>query len=230
MILKNLELRLILNMFSNIINLPKNIRYRFLISFFNRIFSSCYIPVLPIYMSGYISSSEVSLALALILCLNILGNFIGGVLGDNYNLKQLIALIRGIETIIFVSLAVCIWASINIWTIIILFSLVTFTSSLRVPLFDMLVFNAVSSENQNYVFSLSYWINNIGFSVGYLLSAFVFKGNMFSIICMGIIVNIISIPAINSLEDDYTSQSKSNVKANLIEVIKIYQNKKFIIF
>ncbi|TXG07726.1 MFS transporter, partial [Listeria monocytogenes] len=47
MILKNLELRLILNMFSNIINLPKNIRYRFLISFFNRIFSSCYIPVLP---------------------------------------------------------------------------------------------------------------------------------------------------------------------------------------
>ncbi|EAE0108209.1 MFS transporter, partial [Listeria monocytogenes] len=172
----------------------------------------------------------VSLALALILCLNILGNFIGGVLGDNYNLKQLIALIRGIETIIFVSLAVCIWASINIWTIIILFSLVTFTSSLRVPLFDMLVFNAVSSENQNYVFSLSYWINNIGFSVGYLLSAFVFKGNMFSIICMGIIVNIISIPAINSLEDDYTSQSKSNVKANLIEVIKIYQNKKFIIF
>lgn len=223
-------------------DLNKNIKIRLFLQFFGTIATASVIPYLVVYFENRLGVIITGFMFFGVIAVTIVGSIIGGYYSDRLGRKQIILLS---ELIIFASYLVVAminspWANYP-YISFILILIISFFSGMVNPAYQALIIDASTADNRKYIYTFSYWLNNLGIAIGGIIGAFLFKEYIFALFLGVSFINLISFfitlffitetykpnPVSRTSDETLKKNSNSSLTSMLSSFLNILKNKKF---
>lgn len=155
--------------------LHPNVRLRILVQFLSALAATSIIPFLAIYFAKTIGETLTGIFYIVVIISGVIGGLIGGHLSDQIGRKKLMVLseMMILLTYIAITLVNSPWIESPYATIAI-FIVNMFFGGLFIPAAQAMIIDVSTIENRKYIYSLSYWANNLAMAIGGMVGAFLF--------------------------------------------------------
>ncbi|WP_185356595.1 MFS transporter [Listeria booriae] len=198
-------------MFTQFRLLPSVLKARLILNFITKFYNMSLLTLIPIFLVNVVSTTMTSIVMTILILVSILGIHIGRKMPSDVKLSlvqlKIFEIIANIFLILFLIFGLQ-------WLVIIVFILNGFLNAIRKPLLEKLVFDSVTKSNRAFVFSLNYWLNNVSISFAFLVSSFIFHGNILYITIFGVFCHVVCLFIITKcLPSNYKNTSTDTKKA-----------------
>lgn len=163
-------------------DLHPNIRLRFGLQFATTLANSMVMPFMVIFFSQKIGATITGLLLILLVCAGAAGAIVGGYYGDRLGRKKIIVFAEALIFVLYLLIGYCNspWND-SPYLSGAFFMCETFLGAMVGPVVQAMILDVSSSENRKYIYSLSYWINNLSIAIGGIVGGLLFKGHVFEL-------------------------------------------------
>lgn len=214
--------------------LHRNAKIRLIILSLQKFSTVLIIPFMPIYLTKFYDLQTTGLLLTFSVFGSIIAGIISGYYSDNYGRKVILKYSSFTRFFAFFILIISTIPSkeIPIIAVISLF-LINLCIGLSIPPSQAMLLDVTNFEQRKFVYTLSYWINNISLSIGTLVGAFLFKDYFWEITIFVTFINLIIYLIIKLLVVETLTTIKNTpfrIKNIILDYTKVIKEKLFLLF
>lgn len=206
--------------------LNKNIKLRTLTVFLTVLLGSSIYPNMTIYYVHHFNAFIAGILLIIVSIVGFIAGLYGGHLADLIGRKQVMVIASLMILVGYIIAAISNSPlTINPYTTFIGFLLASAGGSFADPAEQAMMIDSSTEENRQYIYSLIYWILNIGVMIGAAIGGWFFKDYMFELMIASAIVAIINSYIVIKLMTETLPEESKNSKSNqhsIIEILKSY--------
>jgi MFS transporter, DHA1 family, multidrug resistance protein B len=223
-------------MIMNYFTFHRNIQLRLALQFFTTIASSAVIPFLAIFFSNQVGEFTTGLMYIGVILSGITGALLGGRRADRRGRKSTILLCEGIIGLGYLLAGLSnIIFSISPYTNFGIFLVILFFTGMAGPAYGAVIIDASTKENRKAIYTMSYWLNNLGVAAGGIMGAFLFENYSYEMFIGIAIVSFLSWIVtkiwLQDIQDPVVAAQITIKNKNWFENYKeILLNKRFIFF
>lgn len=214
--------------------LHRNAKVRLIILSLQKFSTVLIIPFMPIYLTKFYDLQTTGLLLTFSVFGSIIAGIISGYYSDNYGRKVILKYSSFTRFFAFFILIISTipGKEIPIIAVISLF-LINLCIGLSIPPSQAMLLDVTNFEQRKFVYTLSYWINNISLSIGTLVGAFLFKDYFWEITIFVTFINLIIYLIIKLLVVETLTTIKNTpfrIKNIILDYTKVIKEKLFLLF
>ncbi|MBC1947991.1 MFS transporter [Listeria welshimeri] len=205
--------------------LHPNIRARILIQFLSKIIGSMIFPFIAIYFSMEISSSIAGILLMINVIIQFLAGMYGGHLADIIGRKKLMVTGEFLKVIAFLGMVLCNSPFFHSpWITFVMLLIIGVAQGLINPAGEAMLIDVSSPENRSFMYSVSYWANNLSMMIGIMVGGWFFVDYLFSLLLALFIMSCVTAWLTLSLISETLQQNTLTHKESfgLISMFKNY--------
>lgn len=216
--------------------LHPNIRTRIIINFLSKIIASMIFPFLAIYFTRYFNASIAGVLLMANIAISFFAGLYGGHLADIFGRRRLMLI--GECIIMFSYLGLVLVNSpffiSPVLTFICLF-LISIANGFINPAADAMLIDVSTPESRSFMYSVSYWANNLSSMIGIIIGGWFFTTHFFELLIVLFSVSIITTSlTFRFITETYTKStakhSDASVKGVFATYGKVIVDKSFLLF
>ncbi|EHO3277021.1 MFS transporter [Listeria innocua] len=173
--------------------LHPNIRARILIQFLSKIIGSMIFPFMAIYFSMEINSKVVGILLMINVLAQFLAGMYGGHLADIIGRKKL--MVAGELLKVFAFLGMVLYNSPvfhSPWITFVMLLLIGVAQGLINPAGEAMLIDVSTPENRSFMYSVSYWANNLSMMIGIIVGGWFFVDYLFPLLVALFIMSFVT--------------------------------------
>ncbi|EMG5781942.1 MFS transporter [Listeria innocua] len=173
--------------------LHPNIRARILIQFLSKIIGSMIFPFMAIYFSMEINSKVAGILLMINVLAQFLAGMYGGHLADIIGRKKL--MVAGELLKVFAFLGMVLYNSPvfhSPWITFVMLLLIGVTQGLINPAGEAMLIDVSTPENRSFMYSVSYWANNLSMMIGIIVGGWFFVDYLFPLLVALFIMSFVT--------------------------------------
>jgi DHA1 family multidrug resistance protein B-like MFS transporter len=195
-------------------------------------------PFMSIYLSNYFGLKITGVMLLINVVLGIVLSFFGGYFSDHFGRKRVMMLGEGLRFMAFVVMMICNSPWFNSPFITFLMMTVnTICWALTGPASMALLIDYTTMEDRKYVFSITYWANNLSIAVGSSLGGFLFQKYLFELMIVLSLASLLTISLINFFINDknvvvnlQSNNPLKHIKSMFQNYREVFRDKIFILY
>ncbi|EAD5704830.1 MDR family MFS transporter [Listeria innocua] len=173
--------------------LHPNIRARILIQFLSKIIGSMIFPFMAIYFSMEINSKVAGILLMINVLAQFLAGMYGGHLADIIGRKKL--MVAGELLKVFAFLGMVLYNSPvfhSPWITFVMLLLIGVAQGLINPAGEAMLIDVSTPENRSFMYSVSYWANNLSMMIGIIVGGWFFVDYLFPLLVALFIMSFVT--------------------------------------
>ncbi|HDI0500435.1 TPA: MFS transporter [Listeria innocua] len=173
--------------------LHPNIRARILIQFLSKIIGSMIFPFMAIYFSMEINSKVAGILLMINVLAQFLAGMYGGHLADIIGRKKL--MVAGELLKVFAFLGMVLYNSPvfhSPWITFVMLLLIGVAQGLINPAGEAMLIDVSTPENRSFMYSVSYWANNLSMMIGIIVGGWFFGDYLFPLLVALFIMSFVT--------------------------------------
>ncbi|EHY9116592.1 MFS transporter [Listeria innocua] len=170
-----------------------NIRARILIQFLSKIIGSMIFPFMAIYFSMEINSKVAGILLMINVLAQFLAGMYGGHLADIIGRKKL--MVAGELLKVFAFLGMVLYNSPvfhSPWITFVMLLLIGVAQGLINPAGEAMLIDVSTPENRSFMYSVSYWANNLSMMIGIIVGGWFFVDYLFPLLVALFIMSFVT--------------------------------------
>ncbi|RWQ71099.1 MFS transporter [Bacillus cereus] len=203
-----------------------NFKFRISIQFITTIATNAVIPFLAIFFSEKVNPIFAGILVSVMVVASLIGGLIGGVLADEIGRKKLMIAAEILVAITYLIVFMTIQFEL-MWVTFVLLVLNSFFSGSFLPAAQSMTIDIMTNENKKTIFTISYWVSNLGFAIGTTIGILFFRKYVDILFISLFIVSVLSIFAtIFLITDTYTPPSRTeSQKQSSSAILKSFLSK-----
>lgn len=204
--------------------LHPNIRARILIQFLSKIIGSMIFPFIAIYFSMEISSSIAGILLMINVIIQFLAGMYGGHLADIIGRKKLMVTGEFLKVIAFLGMVLCNSPFFHSpWITFVMLLIIGVAQGLINPAGEAMLIDVSTPENRSFMYSVSYWANNLSMMIGIMVGGWFFVDYLFSLLLALFIMSCVTAWLTLSLISETLQQNTLTHKES-VGLISMFKN------
>ncbi len=216
--------------------LHPNIRMRIVINFFSKIIASMIFPFLAIYFTLHFNPSIAGILLMLNIAIPFIAGLYGGHLADIFGRRKLMVIGEVLKMISYLGLVLTNSAFFNSPLLTFLFLLlIGIAQGFINPAADAMLIDVSTPESRSFMYSISYWANNLSAMIGIVVGGWLFTTHFFGLLValflMSIFTTWLTFHFITETHERDTSKSSgAGVKEVFYAYSEVIRDKSFVLF
>ena len=202
-------------------DLHTNIKIRILTEFFRRVLNDMVTPFMAVYLTVHFGPEVAGIMMISIVVFGILASFYGGYYADVKGRRKVVVVSEILNFLCLFGMAFCNspWATLPLLTFLFYF-LKNIVVTLSTPAGDAMMIDVSTPESRKFVYTISYWVNNMSFATGSILGAFLYQNHFFEIL-LASAVSSVGIFAVYALFVEETMPKSERPEVEKVQVMKI---------
>ncbi|EPR7325963.1 MDR family MFS transporter [Listeria innocua] len=173
--------------------LHPNIRARILIQFLSKITGSMIFPFMAIYFSMEINSKVAGILLMINVLVQFLAGMYGGHLADIIGRKKLMVAGELLKVFAFLGMVLCNSPIFHSpWITFVMLLLIGVAQGLINPAGEAMLIDVSTPENRSFMYSVSYWANNLSMMIGIIVGGWFFVDYLFPLLVALFIMSFVT--------------------------------------
>ncbi|EKK3339843.1 MFS transporter [Listeria innocua] len=173
--------------------LHPNIRARILIQFLSKIIGSMIFPFMAIYFSMEINSKVAGILLMINVLAQFLAGMYGGHLADIIGRKKLMVAGELLKVFAFLGMVLCNSSVFHSpWITFVMLLLIGVAQGLINPAGEAMLIDVSTPENRSFMYSVSYWANNLSMMIGIIVGGWFFVDYLFPLLVALFIMSFVT--------------------------------------
>ncbi|EOV5457203.1 MDR family MFS transporter [Listeria innocua] len=173
--------------------LHPNIRARILIQFLSKIIGSMIFPFMAIYFSMEINSKVAGILLMINVLAQFLAGMYGGHLADIIGRKKLMVAGELLKVFAFLGMVLCNSPVFHSpWITFVMLLLIGVAQGLINPAGEAMLIDVSTLENRSFMYSVSYWANNLSMMIGIIVGGWFFVDYLFPLLVALFIMSFVT--------------------------------------
>lgn len=173
--------------------LHPNIRARILIQFLSKIIGSMIFPFMAIYFSMEINSKVAGILLMINVLAQFLAGMYGGHLADIIGRKKLMVAGELLKVFAFLGMVLCNSPIFHSpWITFVMLLLIGVAQGLINPSGEAMLIDVSTPENRSFMYSVSYWANNLSMMIGIIVGGWFFVDYLFPLLVALFIMSFVT--------------------------------------
>ncbi|HHQ0349072.1 TPA: MDR family MFS transporter [Listeria innocua] len=173
--------------------LHPNIRARILIQFLSKIIGSMIFPFMAIYFSMEINSKVAGILLMINVLAQFLAGMYGGHLADIIGRKKLMVAGELLKVFAFLEMVLCNSPVFHSpWITFVMLLLIGVAQGLINPAGEAMLIDVSTPENRSFMYSVSYWANNLSMMIGIIVGGWFFVDYLFPLLVALFIMSFVT--------------------------------------
>ncbi|MBF2442784.1 MFS transporter [Listeria innocua] len=173
--------------------LHPNIRARILIQFLSKIIGSMIFPFMAIYFSMEINSKVAGILLMINVLAQFLAGMYGGHLADIIGRKKLMVAGELLKVFSFLGMVLCNSPIFHSpWITFVMLLLIGVAQGLINPAGEAMLIDVSTPENRSFMYSVSYWANNLSMMIGIIVGGWFFVDYLFPLLVALFIMSFVT--------------------------------------
>ncbi|EAD5840937.1 TPA: MFS transporter [Listeria innocua] len=173
--------------------LHPNIRARILIQFLSKIIGSMIFPFMAIYFSMEINSKVAGILLMINVLVQFLAGMYGGHLADIIGRKKLMVAGELLKVFAFLGMVLCNSPIFHSpWITFVMLLLIGVAQGLINPAGEAMLIDVSTPENRSFMYSVSYWANNLSMMIGIIVGGWFFVDYLFPLLVALFIMSFVT--------------------------------------
>ncbi|EKY3975200.1 MFS transporter [Listeria innocua] len=173
--------------------LHPNIRARILIQFLSKIIGSMIFPFMAIYFSMEINSKVAGILLMINVLVQFLAGMYGGHLADIIGRKKLMVAGELLKVFAFLGMVLCNSPIFHSpWITFVMLLLIGVAQGLINPAGEAMLIDVSTPENRSFMYSVSYWANNLSMMIGIIVGGWFFVDYLFLLLVALFIMSFVT--------------------------------------
>ncbi|EAH4447859.1 TPA: MFS transporter [Listeria innocua] len=173
--------------------LHPNIRARILIQFLSKIIGSMIFPFMAIYFSMEINSKVAGILLMINVLAQFLAGMYGGHLADIIGRKKLMVAGELLKVFAFLGMVLCNSPIFHSpWITFVMLLLIGVAQGLINPAGEAMLIDVSTPENRSFMYSVSYWANNLSMMIGIIVGGWFFVDYLFPLLVALFIMSFVT--------------------------------------
>ncbi|HHQ0812034.1 TPA: MDR family MFS transporter [Listeria innocua] len=173
--------------------LHPNIRARILIQFLSKIIGSMIFPFMAIYFSMEINSKVAGILLMINVLVQFLAGMYGGHLADIIGRKKLMVAGELLKVFAFLGMVLCNSPIFHSpWITFVMLLLIGVEQGLINPAGEAMLIDVSTPENRSFMYSVSYWANNLSMMIGIIVGGWFFVDYLFPLLVALFIMSFVT--------------------------------------
>ncbi|HFU6072333.1 TPA: MDR family MFS transporter [Listeria innocua] len=173
--------------------LHPNIRARILIQFLSKIIGSMIFPFMAIYFSMEINSKVAGILLMINVLVQFLAGMYGGHLADIIGRKKLMVAGELLKVFAFLGMVLCNSPIFHSpWITFVMLLLIGVAQGPINPAGEAMLIDVSTPENRSFMYSVSYWANNLSMMIGIIVGGWFFVDYLFPLLVALFIMSFVT--------------------------------------
>lgn len=173
--------------------LHPNIRARILIQFLSKIIGSMIFPFLAIYFTMEINSSVAGVLLLINVFVQFVAGIYGGHLADVIGRRKLMITGEVLKVFAFLGMVLCNSAFFHSpWITFAMLLIIGVAQGLVNPAGEAMLIDVSTPENRAFMYSISYWANNLSMLIGIMVGGWFFVDYLFPLLVALLIMSFVT--------------------------------------
>ncbi|ELY0462695.1 MFS transporter [Listeria innocua] len=204
--------------------LHPNIRARILIQFLSKIIGSMIFPFMAIYFSMEINSKIAGILLMINVLAQFLAGMYGGHLADIIGRKKLMVAGELLKVFAFLGMVLCNSSIFHSpWITFVMLLLIGVAQGLINPAGEAMLIDVSTPENRSFMYSVSYWANNLSMMIGIIVGGWFFVDYLFPLLVALFIMSFVTAWLTTSLISE-TLKQKAVLKKGSYGLVGMLKN------
>lgn len=204
--------------------LHPNIRARILIQFLSKIIGSMIFPFMAIYFSMEINSKVAGILLMINVLAQFLAGMYGGHLADIIGRKKLMVAGELLKVFAFLGMVLCNSPIFHSpWITFVMLLLIGVAQGLINPAGEAMLIDVSTPENRSFMYSVSYWANNLSMMIGIIVGGWFFVDYLFPLLVALFIMSFVTAGLTISLISE-TLKQKAVLKKGSYGLVGMLKN------
>ncbi|WP_088825444.1 MDR family MFS transporter [Listeria goaensis] len=216
--------------------LHPNIRMRIVINFFSKIIASMIFPFLAIYFTAHFNPSVAGILLMLNIAIPFVVGLYGGHLADVLGRRKLMVTGEVLKMISYLGLVLVNSAlfSSPLLTFVFLL-LIGIAQGIINPAADAMLIDVSTPESRSFMYSISYWANNLSSMIGIIIGGWLFTTHFFELLIALFLMSILTTwLTFHFITETHKQDSSKSSGTGIKEVFNAYsdvvRDKSFVLF
>lgn len=173
--------------------LHPNIRARILIQFLSKIIGSMIFPFLAIYFTMEINSSVAGVLLLINVFVQFVAGIYGGHLADIIGRRKLMITGEVLKVFAFLGMVLCNSPFLHSpWVTFVMLLIIGVAQGLVNPAGEAMLIDVSTPENRAFMYSISYWANNLSMLIGIMVGGWFFVDYLFPLLVALLIMSFVT--------------------------------------
>ncbi|WP_239254633.1 MDR family MFS transporter [Listeria ilorinensis] len=163
--------------------LHPNIRARIVINFLSKLIATMIFPFMAIYFTKYYGAEVAGVLLIVHVTVQFLAGIYGGYVTDRIGRRPLMIWGEAVKAVAYLGMVVVNSSLLNLPGLTFLLMLViAIAQGLITPASDAMLIDVSTPESRTFMYSVSYWANNLSITVGVMIGGWLFSQYLFELL------------------------------------------------
>lgn len=204
-----------------------NIKIRVIETFTSRLVGGMIFPFMAIYLAAHFSAKLTGVLLIFNVFIGVIANFIGGYYADIVGRKKMMVVAEILRFLSYIAMAVANspWFE---WPLLTFF-MMTVNSicwGLAGPANEAMLIDVSTPEQRKYMYSITYWANNLSIAIGGILGGFLFQSHLFELLVAIACAQLVTVILVVFFIQESLATAHRDAKASVspFGMFKVYKN------
>ncbi|WP_099222363.1 MDR family MFS transporter [Listeria costaricensis] len=173
--------------------LHPNVQARIIINFLSKLIATMIFPFMAIYFTTYYGAKAAGVLLMMHVIIQFLAGVYGGYLTDRIGRRQLMIWGEGTKAIAYLGMMLVnspLLTSPGLTFLLML--VIAIAQGLITPASDAMLIDVSTPESRTFMYSVSYWANNLSLTVGIMIGGWLFSQHLFELLLGLFILSLVT--------------------------------------
>ncbi|MGC6769160.1 MDR family MFS transporter [Enterococcus sp. LJL51] len=207
-----------------------------MIQFLSKVVGSMVFPFMAVYLTKELNSGIAGILVTVNVIVQFAAGIYGGHLTDIFGRKQLMVLGEWLKTAAYLGMLLANSALLHsVWLTFLMMLTVSVAQGMINPAADAMLIDVSTPENRAFMYSISYWANNLSVLIGVMVGGWFFQTHLFYLLAALVLLSLFTTGlTIKMLSETMTKTTHQEKNVGLTAVFKNYQtvviDRRFLLF
>lgn len=217
-------------------SLHPNIRARIIIQFLSKVVGSMIFPFMAVYFTKELNSGVAGILVTINVVIQFIAGIYGGHLTDIFGRRQLMIAGEALKSAAYLGMLLAnspIFHSV--WLTFLMMLIVSIAQGMINPAADAMLIDVSTVENRAFMYSISYWANNLSILIGVMVGGWFFQSHLFLLLIALFILSLLTTGlTVHLLSETLVKQESTGKNVGIAAVFRSYQkvmkDRRFLLF
>ncbi|MBP1048096.1 MFS transporter [Enterococcus sp. BWM-S5] len=205
--------------------LHPNIRARILIQFLSKVVGSMIFPFMAVYFTNELNSGIAGILVTVNVIIQFIAGIYGGHLTDLFGRRQLMIAGEALKSVAYLGMLLANSPMLHsVWLTFLMMLVVSVAQGMINPAADAMLIDVSTVENRAFMYSISYWVNNLSVLIGVMVGGWFFQSHLFLLLIALFLLSLLTTAlTVRLLSETLAKQKRTVGNVGITAVFKSYQ-------